>query len=155
MKKLRKILNNSFVGKFFVHVFILNFFTCQCLATIPQDVIAESFRSNLDALFREFDESREKLSLSLNRIGSAQFELKITKTDLYARQEEKEFTGSVQTDTDGTEFVQFRLAKNVDPVTFYLYNKVCNLSYLDSKISLFETKDRLRIDDLRTSSMPR
>ncbi|MBQ7673607.1 MAG: hypothetical protein IJT36_03660, partial [Alphaproteobacteria bacterium] len=65
MLRLREILRRSFLARFFVHLFIFNFFTGQCLAMMPAEVLVDNFSSNVRSLFSTFNEIQDSLGLVL------------------------------------------------------------------------------------------
>ncbi len=93
MLKFRKILRESLVAKFLIQLFVFNFFTCQCFATMPAEVLADNFKGNMRSLFASFDEAKDHLSVVLNK-AEDKFRLKVSKINDFGEIYTKElFTG--------------------------------------------------------------
>jgi hypothetical protein len=150
MQKFRYALRHNFIARFFVHLFIGNFFTCQCLAAFPDDVIAENVRDarkGIHSLFESFDVSRDTVGIELNRgIESNFFNLKVMKTDLYGRESVVEKSSVV--DERNKAFVDFGcgLSFSIVDGTIRLNPFVCHCS------GYFKTNADLIISELVAGS---
>lgn len=65
MMRLREILRHNLLARILVHLFIFNFFTCQCFAMMPAEVLVDNFRGNIRSLFSTFNELEDSLGLVL------------------------------------------------------------------------------------------
>ena len=92
MLRLREILRRSFLAQFFVHLFIFNFFTGQCLAMLPQEVVIENFHSNIHALLDTFDNSKGTVGINLKRTEKTnELSVEVTKTDSFGKSQSEIF----------------------------------------------------------------
>ncbi|MBR1734447.1 MAG: hypothetical protein IJ730_03210, partial [Alphaproteobacteria bacterium] len=67
MLRLREIIRHNLLARILVHLFIFNFFTCQCFAMMPAEVLVDNFRGNIRSLFSTFNELEDSLGLVLTR----------------------------------------------------------------------------------------
>lgn len=63
MLKFRRILRENLVARFFVQLFIFNFFTCQCFAMMPSEMVVKNTKS----LFTLLDSQRDEVRLVLTK----------------------------------------------------------------------------------------
>lgn len=139
MEKIRKFMKNSVIAKTCVYMFIANFWTCQCLAMMPPKVVADNVKSNVEALFKSFDQVKDNLSLKLNRRkNSNRFELLVTKSDSFGS---KKSVKLFSKETNG--FLNFG-----NGLTFpFANNQLCLGNIFDGYSGSFTTNTDVLISD--------